>query len=780
MTSFVDGVAGGDAGNTPRMKDQIATHDWSATPLGARSTWPATLRVTVDTMLASLHPMCLMWGPERVLLYNDGYAPLLGARHPAALGQPTAEVWPELWEDLNPLIDKVFAGESVAFHDQPLTMTRHGYPELTWYDFAYSPVRGDAGEVVGLLNITSESTSRVRAQRERDGATAELSANEAKWRRLFETLEEGFILGEVVRDEAGRIVDWRYDEVNDAWYDLVGIERGCAIGRTIREVFPGIEDEWVMEFARVVETGEAIRFTRQVGDLDRWYDGVCQTAGGNCFTVLFLEVTDRVHADQRREALAELGRLLTTIDDPEDIMRAATGLIGRTLGVGRVGFGTVGEDGETFVVPNDWTATDYPTLAGTYRMDDYGGYAEDLREGRTVVIPDIRLDPRTAGDTVPLESVAVRSLVNRPVREKGRTVAILYVNDGAPHDWTPEDVQFIADASNRTWTALERRRAEKEAKETAAFLSSVLGASTDCIKVLELDGGMEFMSPQGQRLMEIDDFDALRGRAWPTIMGSSNEAAAAAIATAAQGETSHFECEADTAKGTPKWWSNSVSPVFDGNGRIRRVLAVSRDHTELHKAREQQQLLNGELAHRIKNTMSVVQAIAHQTLGKAEDQAAVEAFGKRLGALAAANDVLTRDAWSSARLRDVMREALSTFGEDRFEVTGPDVVIGPRATLALTLMLHELATNAAKYGALSAPEGKVAVRWEVCRDGDHDTLDLDWIERGGPPAAEPTRKGFGSRIIRMGLSGSGGVELHYGVDGLTMRATAPLYQIQEA
>ena len=113
-------------------------------------------------------------------------------------------------------------------------------------------------------------------------------------------------------------------------------------------------------------------------------------------------------------------------------------------------------------------------------------------------------------------------------------------------------------------------------------------------------------------------------------------------------------------------------------------------------------------------------------------------------------------------------------------MTGPDVTIGPRATLALTLMLHELATNAAKYGALTAPEGQVAVTWAVRRDGDKDVLNLSWVERGGPPAVEPTRKGFGSRIIRMGLTGSGGVQLRYEAEGLSVQATAPLYQIQEA
>ncbi|WP_298089729.1 PAS domain-containing protein [uncultured Sphingomonas sp.] len=586
MVSYVEGVAGGGAHDSPHMIDLIAEHNWQASPLGARDIWPAALSITVDTMLASLHPMCVIWGPDRILLYNDGYAPILGGRHPDALGRPTAEVWPELWPEIAPLIDRVFAGESVAFHDQPLTMTRHGFPEETWWDFAYSPVRGTGGEVVGLLNITSDSTPFVKAQKERDQASTDLSASETKWRELFETLEEGFILGEVVRDDAGRIVDWRYDEVNNAWYDLVGVERGCAVGRTIREVFPGIENEWVMEFARVVETGEPIRFTRQVGKLDRWYDGVCQPAGGDRFTVLFLEVTDRIRSDQRREALAELGRALTAINDPDDVVRAATAIIGRTLGVGRVGYGTVGEDGETFVVPNDWTTQGYPSLAGTYRMDDYGGYAEDLRQGRTVVIPDIRLDPRTSSDTAPLESVSVRSLVNRPIVEKGRTVAILYVNDDAPRDWMPEELQFIADAGNRTWTALERRRAEKEAKETASFLRSVLAASTDCIKVVEPDGRLSFMSEGGMKVMEISDFNSVRGCPWPDLLQEGGSTAAKeAIEAAKRGETTHFEASADTYLGTPKHWSISVSPIPGPDGEVARILSVSRDHTELQKAR---------------------------------------------------------------------------------------------------------------------------------------------------------------------------------------------------
>jgi two-component sensor histidine kinase len=241
--------------------------------------------------------------------------------------------------------------------------------------------------------------------------------------------------------------------------------------------------------------------------------------------------------------------------------------------------------------------------------------------------------------------------------------------------------------------------------------------------------------------------------------------------------------------GVPKeaFFTHSHSPLWDVDGRVAGIFLVVAETTsevvakrDRDAATEQQLLLNEELAHRIKNTLSVVQALAQQTLNKVEDQEAVASFGKRLTALAAAHDVLTRDQWSTAGLGDVAKGALATFGEDRFLLSGPEVIIGPRATLSLSLMLHELATNAAKYGALTATAGRVTVSWAVTSDGNKDILRLRWAERGGPPASEPTRKGFGSRLIRMGLTGSGGVTLSYGPEGLSVEATAPLYQVQEA
>lgn len=605
-------------------------------------------------MLASGHAMCLAWGPERTFLYNDAYAPMLGARHPHALGKPFEDVWPDVWPEIAPLVDRTFAGETSTFRDMPLLMTRNGYAEDTWWSFSYSPIRNEQGEVGGLLNVTLETTGRVLTERQRDKAVADLSRNEAKWRTIFETLREGFIHGEVIRNDAGEVVDWRYDEVNDAWYDLVGIERGCAVGRTIREVFPGIEDDWVLEFARVVDTRETIRFTRQVGTLGRWYDGVAQPAADDRFTVIFTEVTDRVLREQRNAAILELSDRLQDEGSVENMAWAASEILGRELDVELVGYGDVDPVAETITTHRDWTAGGARPLGGTVRFRDYGSYVDDLKAGQVVVVNDAREDTRTRENALGLEARSARAFVNAPVIERGIFVAMLFVCTAHARSWTDEEVQFIRDVAYRLRSAIERLRAV-----------------------------------------------------------------------------------------------------------------------------EQQEILNGELAHRIKNTLSVVQAIAMQTLARSTDPAVIGEFSARLKALSSAHDVLLTRSWSAAGLHQLIESALETFALDRVSIVGPDLGIGSRTAMSLSLLIHELATNAVKYGALSVEEGSILIEWAILETDVRPVLEMTWTERGGPPAVEPTKRGFGSRIIRMGLTGSGGVKLDYASGGLTVEMTAPLDQVQQ-
>jgi PAS domain S-box-containing protein len=139
--------------------------DWSATPLGPSQAWPQSLKTAVSLMLNSGHPMFLAWGPELAFLYNDAYGPILGARHPDALGKPFAQVWSEIWADIRPLVDAALRGEATWSEDLHLVMERNGYPEDTWYTFSYSPVRDETGGVGGMFCACIETTDRVQSER---------------------------------------------------------------------------------------------------------------------------------------------------------------------------------------------------------------------------------------------------------------------------------------------------------------------------------------------------------------------------------------------------------------------------------------------------------------------------------------------------------------------------------------------------------------------------------------------------------------------------------------
>ncbi|RYZ20990.1 MAG: hypothetical protein EOO16_14660, partial [Chitinophagaceae bacterium] len=155
--SFLSG--GGKMGALAR------SHNWSDTPLGRPESWPQSLRTTVSLLLNSQFPMFVWWGPELTAIYNDSYIPIAGKKHPRLLGQSGREAWAEIWTDLGPLVDSVFAGISTWSEDQLLVMNRHGYEEETYFTFSYSPVLNEEGVVSGLFCACIETTEKVLAAR---------------------------------------------------------------------------------------------------------------------------------------------------------------------------------------------------------------------------------------------------------------------------------------------------------------------------------------------------------------------------------------------------------------------------------------------------------------------------------------------------------------------------------------------------------------------------------------------------------------------------------------
>lgn len=222
------------------------------------------------------------------------------------------------------------------------------------------------------------------------------------------------------------------------------------------------------------------------------------------------------------------------------------------------------------------------------------------------------------------------------------------------------------------------------------------------------------------------------------------------------------------------WSTRDIAFIEGVADRAHAVLAQLR-------AEADQVVLNHELGHRLKNTLAMAASIAAQTLKSVTEREPVEAFQKRLIALSKAHDVLLQGSWASARIQTVIEGALTTFGAgSRAMLDGPNLTLGPRAALSLALVLHELGTNAVKYGALSNADGRVVLAWRVENEGEEPMLKLSWRESGGPPVVEPERKGFGSRLISMGLTGAGGVTMRYAPTGFEAEFTASLRSAQAA
>ncbi len=225
------------------------------------------------------------------------------------------------------------------------------------------------------------------------------------------------------------------------------------------------------------------------------------------------------------------------------------------------------------------------------------------------------------------------------------------------------------------------------------------------------------------------------------------------------------------------WWTYSFGPI-DFEGKVGGVLVVCNDVTSEHRAKEALNLINEELKHRVKNTLAVLSAVAAQTFRDPSSKTDLGKYQARLGAFGRAQDLLTAENWTEASLNDVISTALNPYrtGERRFTISGPPLVVKSRQALALSLAIHELATNALKYGALTNPSGHISVTWTAEYQDSAPNFVFTWQELDGPPVSEPNRVGFGSRLISRVLEDdfNGTVEVSYGSSGLICRLTTPL------
>ena len=355
-------------------------------------------------------------------------------------------------------------------------------------------------------------------------------------------------------------------------------------------------------------------------------------------------------------ALVEIGEVIRSSSGTEEMTSGTSAIVGRTLATDRAGFGTVDHDVETINVETHWTAPGVMSIAGRHRLDEFGSLHKPLVDGDPLIVRDALSDERALHNLDGALRIGIRAVIDMPVRDQGKTIAVFFVHCGTPRLWPAEEIAFLRSAADLLEAGVARHRAE-----------------------------------------------------------------------------------------------------------------------------QRQHIVNGEIAHRLKNTLTMVQAIASQTLRTVTDRDAVYAFEGRLMALSAAHDALLQTSWTQADLQAVAATVIEAIGfSDRVRMAGLPVALGPRAALSFSLIVHELLTNACKYGALTNDYGKVSLSWGVEDSQDGDLLKIEWREKGGPPVVPPTRKGFGSKLISIGLVGTGGVDLRFDPEGLAADLHASMRQLVQA
>ena len=327
-----------------------------------------------------------------------------------------------------------------------------------------------------------------------------------------------------------------------------------------------------------------------------------------------------------------------------------------------------------------------------------------------------------------------------------------------------DDSGLVIGAVNMLVDISDRKRAKVDSQR----LASIVESSNDAIVSKNLDGIVTSWNRAAERLFGYTAEEVIGKSVTILIPQDRMDEETLIIARVRAGDgVDHYDTVRRRKDGSLLDISLTVSPVKDADGKVIGASKIARDITDRKQAQEQQKLLLNEMKHRIKNSFATIQAIAAQTLNQHAQER--DAFIARLHALDSAHDLLTTEKWQRAPVRAIVSRALEPFQQhlgERIVIDGPDDLwLESAMSVAVALAVHELATNAVKYGSLSNGGGRVSVAW--ARNSEANRVKLVWQESGGPEVSAPKQKGFGSHLIERAFRGQlGGAELVFDPHGV--------------
>lgn len=723
------------------LGELVSHFDWQPTALGPIETWTPWLKTSVSLMLCSKVPMVILWGADGYMIYNDAYSVFAGARHPKLLGSKVLEGWPEVAAFNAHVMDVVYTGGgNLSFQDHELVLHRGDRPKATWMNLDYSPIFDSDGRPAGVIAIVIETTAKVMAEQWRNG-------ERERQRQMFEQAP-GFMAMLTGPTHV-------FEMANLGYRQLVG--HRDLLGRPVREALPEIEGQGFFEILdRVYETGEPfvgkgihaeLQITPDTGKVDRFIDLIYQpirNPHGEVVGILAqgVDVTERMMAEQ-------------SLRQSEERFRALADAMPNHVW-------TAGPDGLL-----DWFNP---------RVYDYSGAAHGSLDGQgwaVLVHPDDL--PQTAKNWQEAQTLGMFYETEFRLRR----------NDGVYRWHIARAVPMLdVDAKLTQWVGTntdidDHKRATQALHESERRLA--LSQKAAGIGSLELDiatgtviGSEEFWNIWGLSARQSVHISVLEGIVVPDDAEIRSNAETRRTGSAAP----HVEYRIKRPdNGEIRWVSRNVDFVLDALGKPIKMFGIMQDITDRKEAENRQKTLAYELEHRIKNILSMVGAIVSQTLRNTDIATARSAVSLRLEALAKAHDILNNTRWNNASMLDVAMSATAPFDAERVHISGPPLSITPKMAISLALAIHELGTNAVKYGALSVPEGHVDLEWHIepSKNSGEQVLVCSWREQGGPPVKAPTRKGFGSVLIDSVLAADfgGTIQRKYEPEGVSCVLIAP-------
>lgn len=695
----------------------------------------------------------------------------------------------------------------------PVALEQAGEEGPRWWTIINTPVLDARGEVALIIHRAEDITELVHLRSARE-AHAQLDSDQRELvARLHETgtasaaaVPSPPALAAATANLASTLDaipdcvctfdrECRLTYVNRAMRQLLGCTEAEVLGRRFGELGypPELARRLEAHIQRTLATGapreDEVFFTSPAG-VRAYFQfvwgpvrddsgAIVQVVGVSRDTSERRRLEERLRQGEARQSfLLQLGDRVRGVNDAAQIIATVSSTVGHYLAVGRCGYGEMDATGTYFVVARDWTDGQMPSLAGRTRLAEFGAeIVAQYRAGQTVVINDALEDARTRGaEQAYAEAGRVRAGVGVPLVKDGRQVAAFYVHQTRPRHWTDEEVALLAEVAERTWAEVARARAERQLRESERRYRALFNALEEGFCVIEKVASVQPHSDY-RFLMTNPAFVAhtgVGGVIGKTVREVFPHATAFWFDTfdnvLASGDAVRFE------HGLLRH-----GRVFDvyacrlDDGSDQRIAVLFNDISARKRHDEHQRLLLNELNHRVKNTLATVQSIAMQTFRRGADpEQARQQFEGRLMALSRAHDILTRESWSGASLAAVVREAIAPYRDqhrERLHADGPTVWLPPRHALAFAMMLHELCTNAVKYGALSNQDGRVDIHWS-----SNEVLRLQWTESGGPPVIRPNERGFGSRLIERGLRHEmgGKVSLDFAPAGVQCTVETPL------